>query len=187
MPFTVEPMLSEQTQIRVHLVLTSTIGTFECVWTWFASLCFQTWWVHLLIGFATPTKFTMILWFIWSITFDAFRSLDSAQKCGVFPFPTIFTLWNSGVHVSSSYCSNIPSYVETLINQALSSTPALNVPDVDPNDWHVWLWQHFNDMWLGSKCNVVKDLILLNNFLNVTRCKLTLRVAMREIWDAYYL
>ena len=61
MPFAVEPVLPEQTQIGVCLVVVLTIGTFECVWTWFALLHFQMWWVCLLVGFVTPTKFMMIL------------------------------------------------------------------------------------------------------------------------------
>ena len=61
MPFAVEPVLSEQIQIGVCLVVALTIRTFECVWTWFASLHFQMWWVCLLVGFVTPTKFMMIL------------------------------------------------------------------------------------------------------------------------------
>ena len=137
MPFTVESVLSEWTQIGVHLVVASTIGTFECMWTRFTLLCFQTQWVRLLIGFATLTEFMIIFWFMWSITFDTFEFLDSVWKCGVFLFPTIFTLWNPRVHISSSYCSDIPSYIEALINQALSSTPTLNIPNVNPNDWHV--------------------------------------------------
>jgi len=49
-------------------------------------------------------------------------------------FPTIFTLWNARVYVSSSYGSNISFYIETLINQTLGFAPALDIPNVNPND-----------------------------------------------------
>jgi len=49
-------------------------------------------------------------------------------------FPTIFTLWNAKVHVSFSYGANIPSYIETLINQTLGFAPTLDVPNVNPNN-----------------------------------------------------
>jgi len=52
----------------------------------------------------------------------------------MFLFPTIFTLWNAGVHVSSSYSGNIPSYIEKSINQTLGFAPALDVPNVNPNN-----------------------------------------------------
>jgi len=52
----------------------------------------------------------------------------------MFPFPTIFILWNARVHVSSFYGGNIPSYIETLINQTLGFAPALDILNVNPND-----------------------------------------------------
>jgi len=39
---------------------------------------------------------------VWTVTFDALSSLDLAGECRVIPLPTIFALWNSGVHVGSS-------------------------------------------------------------------------------------
>jgi len=71
---------------------------------------------------------------MWAVIFDAFGSLNSTRKCSVFLFPTIFTLWNAGVHVSSSYSGNIPSYIEKSINQTLGFAPALDVPNVNPNN-----------------------------------------------------
>jgi len=74
---------------------------------------------------------------MWAVTFDAFGILNFTRKCGVFLFPTIFTLWNARVHVSSSYGGDIPFYIETLINQTLGFAPALDVPNINSNDQHI--------------------------------------------------
>jgi len=55
----------------------------------------------------------------------------------MFPFSTIFTLWNAGVHISSSYSGDIPSYIKTSINQTLGFAPTLDIPNVNPNDRHI--------------------------------------------------
>ena len=71
---------------------------------------------------------------MWAITFNAFGFLNSTKKYGVFPFPTIFTLWNAWVHVSSSYGGDISSYIKISINQTLGFATTLNISNVNPND-----------------------------------------------------
>jgi len=39
---------------------------------------------------------------VQTVTFDTPSFLDLAGECHVTPLPTIFALWNSGVHVGSS-------------------------------------------------------------------------------------
>jgi len=68
------------------------------------------------------------------VIFDAFGSLNSTRKHDIFPFPTIFTLWNAEVYVSSSDGGDIPFYIETLVNQTLGFAPTLDVPNFNPND-----------------------------------------------------
>jgi len=94
-------------------------------------------WVGLFIGFAAPTELTVVFGFMWTIAFDTLRSLNSARHSGVSPFPTIFTLWNTGVHVSSSDSGDIPFYIETLIDKAFGLASALNIPNVYPNDRYI--------------------------------------------------
>ena len=50
------------------------------------------------------------------------------------PFPAIFTLQNSKVHVSSSNCCNIPSNIEVTVDEALRSAATLDVSNINPND-----------------------------------------------------
>jgi len=71
---------------------------------------------------------------MWAITFDAFGFLNSTRKCGVSLFSTIFTLWNAGVHVSSSYSGDISSYIETSINKTLGFATTLDISNVNPNN-----------------------------------------------------
>ena len=101
-------------------------------------------------------------------------------------FPTIFTLWNAGVYISSSYGGDIPSYIETFINQTLGFAPALDVPNINLNNQYIWFWWDFDDLQFWSKYNIVKNLILFDNVLNIVRSEMVLRIVVREIWNAYY-
>ena len=53
----------------------------------------------------------MVFRFMQTIAFDTLRSLNSARYSGMSLFPTIFTLWNTGVHVSFSDSSDILSQI----------------------------------------------------------------------------
>jgi len=87
------------------------IRTLEDMWAQFAFFCFEVRWVGLFIGFAISTKLTMVFRFMQTIAFDALRSLNSARHSEMSLFPTIFILWNTGVHVSSSDSSDILSQI----------------------------------------------------------------------------
>ena len=76
----------------------------------------------------------MIFILVWAITFDTFRTLNSTRKSGMSPFPTVFTLWDTGVHISSSYGSDIPFYIKAMIDQTLCFASALDVPNVNHLD-----------------------------------------------------
>ena len=60
--------------------------------TQLAFLGFQSWWVDLGVGFATPAKFSVVFRFVWTVTFDALGSLDFAGECCVTSLPTVFAL-----------------------------------------------------------------------------------------------
>jgi len=116
MPFPIEPVPPKRTLIGVCLVVSATIQAFEQVEAWFPFLGFQSWWVDLGICFATPSEFSMMFGFVWTVTFDTFGTLDSAQKCCVTPLPAVFALWDTGVHVGSPNGRNVVSNVETPID-----------------------------------------------------------------------
>ena len=82
----------------------------------FAFLGFQPWRVCLGISFVTPSEFAMMFGFMWSIAFDAFGALNSAQKGCVSPIPTILALGDTGVHVGSPDGHNVVSNIETSVD-----------------------------------------------------------------------
>ena len=101
-PLPVKSVSLEWTQVGVGLVIATAVQTFEQMRTWLAFLGFQSWWVDLGVGFATPAKFSVVFGFVRTITFNILGFLDFAGECCVTPLPTVFALWNSGVHVGSS-------------------------------------------------------------------------------------
>ena len=150
------------------------VWTFEDMWAWFTFFGFKAWWVSLFISFATPTELVVVFRFMQTITFDTFKSLNSAWQHSMFLFPTIFTLWNTKVHVSSSNSGNILSYIKVLIDKALGLAPTLGIPNVNPNDRHIWLWRNFNNSQFWSKNNIVKNLVLFDDILYISWRKIFL-------------
>jgi len=63
-PFSVESMPPEWALVGVGLVITPTIRAFEQMGAWFIFLCLEARWVCLLICFAAPPKFTVVLGFV---------------------------------------------------------------------------------------------------------------------------
>ena len=53
------------------------------------------------------------------------------------PLPTILTLRDTRVHVSTSNCSDYVSNVETPVDKFLGIVTILVVPNVDPDYYHV--------------------------------------------------
>ena len=77
-PFSVEAVPPEWVLIRIGLVVFPTVGAFESMGTQFIPLCFKMQWVQFFVRLTAPSKFTVVLRFVRSIAFDAFRPLDSA-------------------------------------------------------------------------------------------------------------
>ena len=84
--------------------------------TWFPFLCFQPWRVDFGVGLVAPPKVVMIFGLVGTIAFDTLGPLNSTREYCVTPFPTIFTLWNAWVHVSSPNGRNIPFNIETSVD-----------------------------------------------------------------------
>ena len=156
------------------------------MWTWLVFFSFWARRICLCIGLTAPAEFMMVFQFVRAVALDTFGTLDSAWESRVSPFSAIFALQNSRVHVSSSNCCNIPSNVEGMVDEAFSSATTLNIPNINPDDWHVGFGWHFDNLWFGSESNVVEDLVLLYDSFDVTGDKTVLRITMQEIQDAYY-
>ena len=137
MPFVVKPMLPKQKLFRVCLVISTTVGAFECMWAWFIFLGFKTRWVDVVICFTIPTKLSVVFGFVWAVAFYALCSLNFAGKDGVFPLLVILTLEYPWVHVYPSNHSNVSSNIEVSIDKTLSLAPTLNVPNVYSDNGHI--------------------------------------------------
>ena len=189
MPLSVKPVLPEQTSYWIHLMLSLTIGTFKGVQTQFTFFGFKMWRINFVVHFATPTKFTVILWLVRSVALYTFQALNSARKSWMTLFPTVFTLRNTRVHISHSNCYNIPSDIEAPINKALSLDSTLGIPNVNLYNHYIRLGRYFDHSQFGEKGNVVEDLILLNDIFDVFWWETFLWVvaSMWIIQDAYDL
>jgi len=108
-----------------------------------------------------------MLRFVWPIAFDVFSSLNSAQKRGVTPFPAIFALGDSRIHICSSNCSDIVAYIKAPVDEKFSVLATLNIPYIDPNNGHVRFWQNLDNSRFGCKSNVVENVILLKNSFDI--------------------
>ena len=116
MPLPVKSVPPEWTQVGVSLMIAMAIRVFEQMRARFALLGFQPRWVNLGVSFTTLAKFSVVFRFVWAVTFDAFGSLDFARECCVVLLPTVFALWNSGVHVGSSDSCDEVTDVETSVD-----------------------------------------------------------------------
>ena len=72
-----------------------------------------------------------------TIALDVFRILNTAHTSCMSPFPVVFTLWYSRVHVHSVHCGNETIYIETPINNGLGFGAVLHIPYVDPYNGYV--------------------------------------------------
>jgi len=54
---------------------------------------------------------------VGTVTFNAFGPLDTTRESGVAPFPAVFALGDSWVHVGSSDRSNVIAHVEASVDE----------------------------------------------------------------------
>ena len=87
--------------------------------------------VCLLVRFAVPPEFMVVLRFVWAIAFDTLEALDSAREGSMSPLSAVFVLEDAQVHVCPSNSSDIPANVKAPIDEALSFASTLVIPNVD--------------------------------------------------------
>jgi len=178
-PFPVEAMPPKWTVVGVGLVISFAVGALEGVRAWFALFGFKSGGINFSIRFTTPTEFSMMFRFVRPVAFDAFGSLESTRECGVTPFPAIFTLRDSRIHVCSSNRCDMVAHIEAPVNEKFSVLPALHIPDVNPNDGHIGFWRDFDDPWFGCEGDIVEYMILFKNSFDIKQGKLLLRICER--------
>jgi len=75
--------------------------------------------------------------FIWTVAFDTLRTLNPACTGQMSQFPTVFTLRNTWVYVSTMNCSNVASNIEALIDETFDFGTTLNIPNVEPYNGYI--------------------------------------------------
>jgi len=148
MPLSIEAMSPKWAAVGVSLVISFAVGTLERMRAWFALLGFQSRRVNFSVSFAAPTKLSVVFRLVWAIAFNTLCPLYSARESGMSPFPAIFALGNSGIHVCSSDSSDLVADIEASVYKHFSIVSTLNVPYVYPDNCHVGLWRNFDYSWL---------------------------------------
>jgi len=72
-----------------------------------------------------------------TIVLDTFRTLNMAHTSCMSPFPAVFALQYSRVHVCSMHYGNEVAYIEMPVDDSLGFGAVLHVPNIDPNNGHV--------------------------------------------------
>jgi len=78
MPFPIEVMSPKWTIVRVGLMISFAVRTFEQMRTWFALLGFQSRRVKFSVTLTTPTELSMVFRLMRSVAFDALCPLYPA-------------------------------------------------------------------------------------------------------------
>jgi len=73
------------------------------------------------------------------IKLDTLGPLDATNICYVFPLPTVLTLWDTWVYISTIYHSDETPHVEPSVNDSFGLRTILSVSNVDL-DGHVRFW-----------------------------------------------
>jgi len=137
MPLSVEAVFPVGAGGIISEMVVLAVDTFEFVRTWFTLFCFESGRVGFFIGLAAPGHISVVFQFVGATTFLAFRSVGTAGKCYIAPFPTVIALGDPWVHGSAFYGSDVFSKVEGPIDDGFGFGTILGVPDVDPYNGHV--------------------------------------------------
>jgi len=71
------------------------------------------------------------------IALDTLGPLNVTNACCMFPLPTVLTLWNTWVHISTMYYGDETPYIEASIDDSFGLGTILSVPYVDLYDGHI--------------------------------------------------
>ena len=104
-----------------------------------------------------------------TIALHTFGPLSAAYTSYVALFPTVYALRNFWIHVSSTDSSDIASYIEVSVDDFFPIGPVLSIPNVNPDYCHIQLGQDLDNLRSGCKDDVIKDMILLEDYLDVLR------------------
>ena len=95
--------------------------------------------------------------------------MNATNSCHVIPFLVILVLWDSWIHICTMYYGNKASHIEASIDNFLHVGTILHIPNVNPNNGHIWFRQNLYDSQFGSENNVVEYVINFENAFNFLR------------------
>ena len=127
---------------------------------------------------------TMVNCLMRTIALDIFGTLNTTNSHSVFPFPAVFTLWDIWVYICTMYYNNETSYIEVSVDDRFGFGTVLSVPNIDPNNGHIWFQRNFDNSWPRSKNNVVENVVVFENFLDIFRRNVWVWLFI-NIWDIY--
>jgi len=136
---------------EVCLMFALAVWTFERIRIRLSLLDFKPRRVSLFISFTTPCKLVMINGLVRAVTFNTFYPLNSTHTCHIILFPTVFTLWYSGIHISTTNCGDKTSNIESSIDKTPCFRATLSIPDINLDNDYVWLRRHFDYFWFGGQ------------------------------------
>ena len=103
---------------------------------------------------------------ISSIVLGAPGDMRAIAECQIVPFPTVFTLWNTQVYISTVNSSDISANIESLIDDVLSLRTTLGIPDIYPNHYHVQFGRHLDNTWLQCQYNIFEQMYIIKHIFN---------------------
>ena len=129
-PLFVEPVVPIRTAIAICLMVSLAIHTFEDMRIWLTNIGSCS--IHFLVFHTTPRFLSVVFGIMSSIALSAPGDVRVTTKCQMSPLPTVFTLRNPWVHISSMNSCNELSNIKSLIDDVLHTRTTLGIPDVYP-------------------------------------------------------
>ena len=71
MPLTIESVSPKWTLGGISCMVSFAIGALERMRARFALLGFESWWIYFIVGFAAPTKLSVMFRLVRAVAFDA--------------------------------------------------------------------------------------------------------------------
>ena len=121
---------------------------------------------------------------IKTIALDTFETLNTTNSYSMSPFPVVFTLQNTWVYICTMYHSNETSHIEVSVDDRFGFGTILSVPNINPNNGHIWFQRNFDNSWPRGENNVVEDMVVFENFLDVFRRNMRVWLFV-NVWDTY--
>ena len=106
---------------------------------------------------------------VGTIVLNAFGPLNSTHTSSVTPFPAVFTLQHTRVHVHTINCGDEAAYIEPPVDEALGFGTTLCIPYIDSYNGHVQLRGDFDYSQFGGQNDVVEDMIAYQDIFYLVR------------------